>query len=121
MECSRTKSLGEIHYQYQCLGMYVRESLGAKRKQDTHAHRVWLGACRAREGRSEEETVLCVLPVACPPRDLWRNPILTVRIGGLEFGTGFNNLMKRIYIYFHSWTQNRQRLSAKGFKSDSSI
>jgi hypothetical protein len=51
MECCRTKSPGEIHYEYQCLGMYVLESSGAKRKQKIHAHRGRLYACRARMGK----------------------------------------------------------------------
>jgi len=69
--------------------MNHEESSGAKRKQDTHAHRVWLDACRARGGRSEEELALCVLPVACPRKDLWPFPILMVRIGGLGLSNWF--------------------------------
>ena len=48
-------------------------SSGAKRKQDTHAHRIWLGACRAREGKKRggvqsfrkklpKPHALCILP-----------------------------------------------------------
>ena len=61
-------------------GVCMRESSGAKRKQSTHAYRVWLNACLPTGktlkrltfpvapvwGRSEEERLLRVLPVACP-------------------------------------------------------
>ena len=41
-------------------------------------------------GRSEEEMVLCMLPVACPLVDLWPFPILCIaRIGGLGFWNWF--------------------------------
>lgn len=50
-------------------------------------------------GRSEEELAWCLLPVACPHRDLWTFPILMVRIArAWGFGTGFTVLMERIYI-----------------------
>jgi hypothetical protein len=77
------------------------ESSGAKRKQDTHAHRVWLGACRARGGKKRggvppfrkqlpKPRALCILPVACPLVDLWPFPILCIaRIGGLGFSNWF--------------------------------
>jgi hypothetical protein len=54
-------------------------------------------------GRSEEETALRVLPVACPRRDLWRDPILMVRIAGAGFWDWFSSLDGAyLYIYFHS-------------------
>ena len=48
--------------------------------------------------RSEEERLLRVLPVVCPRRDLWRNPILMVRIAGAGFWDWFSSL-DGAYLY----------------------
>jgi hypothetical protein len=53
-------------------------------------------------GRSEEERLLLLLPVACPVETFGVIQSSSSGLPAWVFGNGFHVLMERMYIYFHS-------------------